>query len=132
MVDALVLRTIDQGQQDGRREPPLVQSEIFEALPDHGALVVVVEDQEVPAHAHALAVPAEDPAADVMECADPDRPRHRRPHQPVDTHPHLVGGFVGERDGQHAGRRDAAGAQQVCDPIGEHAGLSAAGAGQDQ
>src|SRR2546426_11267114 len=93
VVDAFVFGPIDQGEDDGRREAALVQPQVFQALADHSPLVVLVEDQEVPAHAYAVAVPAEDPAADVVEGADPGPPRHRRPDQSVDALPHLVGRF---------------------------------------
>ena len=132
VVDAFVFGPIDQGEDDGRREAALVQPQVFQALADHGPLVVLVEDQEVPPHAHAVAVPAEDPAADVVESTDPDRPRHRRPDQPVDALPHLVGRFVGEGHRQDAGRRNALVAQQVSHPVGQHPRLAATGTSQDQ
>src|SRR2546422_3350926 len=132
VVDAFVFGPIDQGEDDGRREAALVQPQVFEALADHGPLVVLVEDQEVPAHAYAVSVPAEDPAADVVESTDPDRPRHRRPDQPVDALPHLVGRFVGEGHRQDAGRRNALVAQQVSHPVGQHPRLAAPGTSQDQ
>ena len=44
---------------------------------------------------------------------------------------HLVGGLVGERDGQDRRRRHAL-VDEVGDAVGEHPGLARPGAGDDQ
>ena len=44
----------------------------------------------------------------------------------------LGGGAVRERDREDPPRRDALDADEVGDPVGEHAGLARAGAGEDQ
>ena len=45
---------------------------------------------------------------------------------------HLLGRFVGKRDGQHGERRHLAFADQVGDPVGEHPGLAGARSGHHQ
>ena len=54
------------------------------------------------------------------------------PDQSADPLLHLVGGLVGERDGQDLERRDALAPDQVGDAVGEHPGLARARAGDDQ
>ena len=50
----------------------------------------------------------------------------------LDALAHLVRGLVGEGDREDLARAGLAGAQQVRDPVREHAGLARAGAGEDQ
>ena len=45
---------------------------------------------------------------------------------------HLAGGFVRKSDGQDGARRYAQIADQVGDPVREHAGLARSGAGEDK
>lgn len=45
---------------------------------------------------------------------------------------HFLGGFVSKRDSHDGGSRDAVALHQVRDSMGDHAGFSAAGAGQQQ
>ena len=54
------------------------------------------------------------------------------PDQRLDALAHLVGGLVGERDGEDAERADALLLDEVGDAMGEHPGLARAGAGDDQ
>ena len=56
----------------------------------------------------------------------------RAPDQRGDPLAHLGRGLVGEGDGQDLAGVDVAGGQQVGDPVGQHAGLARARAGDDE
>ena len=45
---------------------------------------------------------------------------------------HLGRGFVRERNGKYRRRRHASGRHDVCDPMGDNARFSAAGAGENE
>ncbi len=50
----------------------------------------------------------------------------------VDALGHLVGGLVGEGDGEDGVGRDAALLDEIGDAVGDDAGLAGAGAGEDE
>src|SRR2546429_5429538 len=52
--------------------------------------------------------------------------------QRLDTRPHLLGSFIGERDGEDLFRRGMPVADEVCDPAGDDTGLSGSCTRQDQ
>ena len=56
---------------------------------------------------------------------------HDRTDERADALAHLVGGLVGERDGQDLRRRHAL-VDEVGDAVGEHPGLARPGAGHHQ
>jgi hypothetical protein len=74
---------------------------------------------------------AQHAVAQAVEGADPHAARVDRQHR-RQPRLHLLGGLVGEGHGQDAGRRHAPVLDQPGDPRGQHAGLAAARAGQDQ
>ena len=73
--------------------------------------------------AQLVGVPAEDPDAGRVERRHPHLLGHRA-DQRLDPLAHLVGRLVGEGDGEDLERRDALLADEIGDPVGEHAGLA--------
>ena len=76
-------------------------------------------------------MPAQDPDTERMEGRDPDAFGAEADHF-VDTLPHLSRSLVGKGDGQNVPGADLAFLHQVGDPVGDDAGLAAAGSGQYQ
>ena len=98
---------------------------------DQAAGVGVVVDGEGPLVAEAVAV-----GRRIRTQAEWKVDTHMRSARGTDQlrHPaaHLVGGLVGEGDGQDLPRGGVAGGDQVGDAPGEHAGLARAGPGHDE
>ena len=92
--------------------------------------VVAVENREIAPVTEQIGVLAQNPRADGMERAAPER--RQLPAQQIGDAPHhFAGGLVGEREQQNSVRRDAL-FQQIGDAIGERARLAGAGAGNDE
>ena len=108
-----------------------VDVEVVEALLDQAARVGGVVDRELARVAEPVGVGAEHPGAGRVEGHHPHRAGGAADQQ-LDPLAHLLRRLVGERDRQDLVRPRLAGAEQVGDPVGEHAGLARAGAGQDQ
>ena len=94
-------------------------------------LVVGVVDDEPAADPDRLAVAPEDPGAERVERARLDVAT-RLADERDDPLAQLAGGAVRERHREDLPRPDALDADEVGDPMGEDAGLAAAGAGEDQ
>ena len=94
-------------------------------------LVVRVVDDEPAADADRLAVGPQHPGAQRMERAGDDVAAALA-DQADDPLAELGRRAVGERHGQDPPRGDVLDADQVGDPMGQHARLARAGAGQDQ
>ena len=92
--------------------------------------VVAVDNGEIAAVAEPVGVLAQNPRADGMERAAPER-REFLSEQSGDAPHHFAGGLVGERQQQDTVGGDAL-FQQVGDAVGEGAGLARAGAGDDK
>ena len=78
-----------------------------------------------------MGVGAQHPGAGRVERHHPHRAGGAADEQ-LDPLAHLLRGLVGEGDRQDLVGARLPGAEQVRDPVGEHAGLARAGAGQDQ
>jgi len=76
-------------------------------------------------------VGAQHPRAGSMESQHPHAARAAAQQQ-LDALAHLLGRLVRERDREQLVRPRLAAVDQVGDPVGEHAGLATAGAGEDQ
>ena len=92
--------------------------------------VVAVENGEIAPVTEQIGVRAQNPRADGMERAAPER-RQFLPQQIRDAPHHFAGGLVGERQQQDAVGGNAL-FEQIGDAIGERAGLARAGAGDDE
>lgn len=130
--DQFVLQVRDLcGQQPGG----VLLAVEFEILRDHREQttgIVGVVDREIRIHAlQQTRLRAQDPDAARVEGRDPHRIR-ARPHQSRHPLAHLGGGLVGERDGEHLTRDDAALGQQIGDATREHRSLAGARARDDQ
>ena len=90
--------------------------------------VAGVVDRVVLLQADQRGVFPQQPGAEAVERADPDRPARGQPLHPA---AHLLGRLVGEGQGEDLLVGDAFG-QQPGDAVGDHPGLSAARPGQDQ
>ena len=98
---------------------------------DGAQLVLRVQDLEALRQVGQLVVRTQQAVAQAVEGADPhaahiDGQHGRQPHE------HLLGGLVGERDGEDATRGDLPGLQQPGDTRSEHPGLARARARQNQ
>ena len=95
-------------------------------------LVVRVVDDEAAGDADRLPVAAQDPGAEGVERARLDVPAGRLADERDDPLAQLAGGPVREGDGEDLPGRHAADADELGDPMGEHAGLARAGPGEDE
>ena len=129
--DQLVLRVRDLAVDAARREALRVDAQVLEARLDDPDLVGLVVDREARAVAEPLGLAAQHAAAGGVEGEDPGRARLPAEH-PLEPLAHLPRRLVRERDREDLVRLDAVGADQVRDPVGEHARLARAGAGDDE
>ena len=74
---------------------------------------------------------AQDPDTHGMERGDPDA-LGTKADQVINSLAHLSRGLVGKSDRKNIPGVHAALIHKISDPVGDHPGLSAAGAGQDQ
>ena len=129
--EQLVLGVRDLAVDPARREPLGVDAEILEAGPDDAHLVGLVVDREARRVAEALRLAPEHPPARRVEREDPGGARLPAEH-PLEPLAHLAGGLVGERDREDLVGLRAVRADEMRHPVGEHASLAGAGAGDDQ
>ena len=127
----LVLRVGDLGLHRARGEALDVDVEVVEAALDQPARVGRVVDRELAGVAEPVGVRPQHPGAGGVERHHPHR-AHRAADEQLDPLAHLLRGLVGEGDREDLVRTGEAGADQPRDPVGEHARLARAGAGQDQ
>ena len=127
----LVLGVRDLGLHRARREALDVDVQVVEALLDQAPRVGRVVDRELARVAEPVGVGAQHARAGRVEGHHPHGAGGAADEQ-LDALAHLLRGLVGERDRQDLVRARLARAQQVGDPVGQHAGLARAGAGQDQ
>ena len=117
---ALIVAWIGAG-----REALRVEAEVADDVAREAVGVGLVVDRELLRVAELVGVAPQDPHARGVERGHPhllgDRPDER-----PDAVLHLVGGLVGERDGQDLERADAVLADQVGDAVGEHPRLARA------
>ncbi len=113
------------------REALRVDAEVLEACPHDPHLVGLVVDRERRAVAEPLRVAAQHPAARGVEGEDPGRAR-LPPEHLLEPLAHLSRGLVRERDREDLVRPHAVRADQVSDPVREHAGLPGARSGDDE
>jgi hypothetical protein len=106
---------------------------IHDALQDLQRIVAVV-DGERARIVEALGDPTQDPGGDRVEGADPQPRDAARPvrQELDDPLPHLPGGLVGERHREDVAGIDAVHLDHESHPVGQHPGLPAAGACQDE
>ena len=128
--DELVLPQADLAVRGARREPLGVEVEVADDVAGEALRIGLVVDAEGARIAEAVAVGPQDANARRVERAHPHGPGHRA-DQVGDTVAHLLGGLVGEGDGQDGRRRHAL-VDEVGDAMGEHPGLARAGAGDHQ
>ncbi|MNX81718.1 hypothetical protein D3C86_1134130 [compost metagenome] len=138
---ALHVLAVALGARDGREHRAgriglVVEAEAREAVLDDRQLLGIVVDHEVPAVAIAqeLDVLAQDPRADRVEGPDPHAVRLDviRLQEHIQALLELLGGLVGEGDGQDLVGAGVARAQKVGDAVSQDAGLAGASPREDQ
>ena len=129
--DQLVLGVRDLAVDPAGREALGVDAEILEAGPDDAHLVGLVVDREARRVAEPLRLAPQHPPAGRVEGEDPGRARLPAEH-PLEALAHLARGLVGERDREDLVGLRAVRADEMGHPMGEHAGLARAGAGDDE
>ena len=141
--DAVVFLAILQGSDQlvfcsGNIGKDLALPEVFgvdlEGLADlfhQGLLIVRVVNGKSGLVSHQVDVAAQDPDAHGVESGDPDA-LGAAAQDLVHALPHLSGRLVGECDGEDIPGIHFALVDQICDAVGDDAGLAAAGARQDQ
>ena len=128
---AVVLGRADHRVHRPRREALRVERQVADHVAGEAVGVGLVVDRELLRIREPVGIPPEDPHASRVEGRDPHLLRHRT-HQRADPRLHLVGGLVGEGDGQDLERADPVVADQVGDAVREHPRLARPGAGDDQ
>jgi hypothetical protein len=128
---ALLLVGVDEMAQLARRVFLVVDVQVLQQAPDHRQLVGGIEDLEGLRQPGLAAVGAQQPVAQAVEGADPHAARVDR-HQRRQPRGHLPSRLVGEGHRQDAVRPGLVGRHQPGDARGQHTGLAAAGAGEDQ
>ena len=93
--------------------------------------VVAVENREIAPVTERVGVRAQNPRADGMKRAAPERARSSWPSKSGDAPHHFAGGLVRERQQQDAVGGNAL-FQQIRDAVGERARLARTGAGDDE
>ena len=128
----LVLRGGDGGGDGAWGEDALARPGVGHRLPEDRALVRLVVDRERAVEPHERALPPEQPGTERVERPDRQLAELLAADQAFEPLLHLAGGLVREGDGEDRTRRHAEVADQVRDPVREHAGLARACAGKDQ
>ena len=130
---ALILGEADAFEQGARRFAGIFDADRGESEFERGLLVVGVVDGEIAGQAETGGFAAEQAAAERVERADPGFAQGMAGalEQCADAVAHLVGGFVGEGDGENRiGRRALI--DQIGDAVGDDARFARAGSRQDQ
>src|SRR5450631_1069269 len=128
---AFVLVGIDEPLDLARHPAGFIQVLGFQNLADEAQLILGVEDLKALRQIGLAPVQAQEPMRDAMERADPQRGAGRA-EELCDAATHLPCRLVREGDGEDALRGYALDLNQPRDPMREHAGLAAAGAGEHQ
>ena len=129
-VDELVLPEADRGLDSAWGEALAVETEVADHVAGQARCVGLVVDRELSWVAEQVGVGSQDAHAGRVEGGDPHRLGDGA-DELGDATAHLVGGFVGERDGEDRRRRDAL-VDEVGDAVGEHPRLARSGAGDHQ
>ena len=129
--DEVVLERGDARVELTGREPLRIEIEIAADPVDETDGVGLVVDRELRPVPEQRGLAAQDARARGVERGDPHPPGDAA-DQRRDAVLHLGRGLVGEGDRQDRERRRVAIADQVREPVGEHAGLARAGAGDHE
>jgi hypothetical protein len=130
-VDAVVLGRADRGVDRAGREALGVEPQVTDDVAGEADGVGLVVDRELAGEAQLVGVAAQDADAGAVERRHPHLLGHRADQG---RHPrlHLVGGLVGEGDGEDLERADALVPDEVGDAVGQDSGLARPRAGHDQ
>ncbi len=129
---AAIFPAIHHGRELAGRPAFLVDVFGGEQLLDQTDLVVGVQNREIGAQADQFGVATDQPRADGVEGAKPWHALDRGSDQLADALLHLAGGLVGEGDGEDLVATGFSRGKDMGDAGGQDAGLSRAGAGEDQ
>ena len=126
-----VLRVADARQRQPRLQRAVVHAELAQRLLHHRELIGRVVDDEVARQADVRRLAPQQPRAQRVERRDPHLPAVDA-EQRLDARPHLLGGLVGEGDGEDAVGLGEPLADEVGDAMRDDARLARARAGEDQ
>ncbi len=126
-----VLGARDLRLDRARREALRVDLELVHAALDHPPRIGLVVDREAALVGEPVGVLAEDPHAGRVEGHHP-HDAGRGTGQGADPLLHLAGRLVREGDREDLARARHPGREQVGDPMGQNAGLSGTGTGEDE
>ena len=129
--NALFLVRVDEASEFARRKLLVVNVEVFQQALDCRQLVSRIEDLEHGWQPGVAVMCAQQAVAEAVKGADPHAARIDWQRRSQTRH-HFLRRFVGEGDGENGLRPDLAGRNQPGDTCRQHAGFSAAGAGEDQ
>ena len=128
----LVLGAGDDVRDRAWSEDLLAGVRLAHRLAQHRPLVGLVVDRERAFDPDERSFAAEESRAERVEGADRQLGEPLLADEAVEALAHLAGGLVRESHGQYGARRDGQIADQVGDPMRQHAGLSRTRAGEDQ
>ena len=136
-IDHVVLGPGDAAEGYAGLEGFVVEGEALEGLLDDGLLVGLVVDGEgagkaLVANAEGFDVAAEDAHAEAVEGGDGGLGEGAVAEDLFDALAHLLGGLVGEGDGEDVVGGDASLFNEVGDAVSDDAGFAAAGAGEQE
>ena len=127
----LVLLRIDEPLDLLRNPAAVVDLEVLQQALDQPQLVVRIDDLEILRQFCFLPVPPQQAVRKAVERADPEM-TDGHSEECLDAASHLRSRFVRKRDRKQPLRRDALDVDEPGSAMHEHAGLAAAGAGNDE
>ena len=136
-IDHVVLRPGDSAQRDAGLERLVVDAEPLERLLDYGLLIGLVVDGEGAGEAYSVDaqgfdVAAEDAHAEAVEGGEQGLGERGVAENFVDALGHLLGGLVGEGDGEDGVRGHASFLDEIGDAVRDDASLAGACAGEQK
>ena len=128
---SLVLLAVDEPLYLPRRRLVLIEAETLQQTADDAQLILRIDDLKTFRQPGLAPVNSQQPVRQAVECADPEV-AGRETQQILDPMAHFPGGLVGKGDREEMLGHDVLDADQPGDPVHEHAGLAASGAGEHQ
>ena len=128
---ALVFLSVNEILNFARHPAAVINLEVLEQPFDQAQLVVRVNDLEILRQAGLAPVTPQQPVREPVKRAYP-QVVHGRPEQAFDTTAHFCGRLVGKGDSEQALWRNSLDIDEPGGTMHEHAGLAAAGTGNDE
>ena len=129
---AAIFPTINQGRELAGGPAFFVNTFGADQLFEQADLIVHIENGEIGSQAHQFSMTTQDFCPDGMERTEPGHTFHGAAYKRPNAMLHLLGGFVGECDGQQLTGPGFAGGKNVGQAGGEDPCLSSASAGKHE